>query len=61
MRNALETGAFSTFICRRQMLAQEVIDQIGAENLGSTTFTTSTSDQISAGFTAWKALADGEE
>ena len=35
MRNALETGAFSTFIGADGMLAQEVIDQIGAENLGS--------------------------
>ena len=61
MRNALETGAFSTFIGADGMLAQEVIDQIGAENLGSTTFTTSTSDQSSAGFTAWKALADAAE
>ena len=61
MRNALETGAFSTFIGADGMLAQEVIDQIGAENLGSTTFTTSTSDQSSAGFTAWKALADAAD
>ena len=61
MRNALETGAFSTFIGADGMLAQEVIDQIGAENLGSTTFTTSTSDQSSAGFTAWKALADSAD
>jgi branched-chain amino acid transport system substrate-binding protein len=61
MRNALEIGAFSTFIGADGMLAQEVIDQIGAENLGSTTFTTSTSDQSSAGFTAWKALADAAD
>lgn len=58
MRNALETGAFSTFIGADGMLAQEVIDQIGAENLGKATFTTSTSDQTASGFTAWKALAD---
>ena len=32
MRNALETGAFSTFIGADGMLAQEVIDQIGAES-----------------------------
>ena len=58
MRNALETGAFSTFLGADGMLAQEVIDQIGAENLGNATFTTSTSDQTASGFTAWKALAD---
>ena len=58
MRNALETGAFSTFIGADGMLAQEVIDQIGAENLGSTTFTTSASDQSTSGFSAWKAVAD---
>ena len=61
MRNALEIGAFSTFIGADGMLAQETIDQLGAENLGSATFTTSTSDQSSAGFTAWKALADAAE
>ena len=58
MRNALETGAFSTFLGADGMLAQEVIDQIGAENLSNATFTTSTSDQTASGFTAWKALAD---
>jgi branched-chain amino acid transport system substrate-binding protein len=58
MRNALETDAFSTFIGADGMLAQEVIDQIGAENLDKATFTTSTSDQTASGFNAWKTLAD---
>jgi len=59
MRNALETGVFSKFLGADGMLAQEVIDQIGAENLGNATFTTSTSDQTASGFAAWKVLADG--
>jgi branched-chain amino acid transport system substrate-binding protein len=39
------------------MLAQEVIDQLGAENLGQATFTTSTSDESTHGYAMWKALA----
>jgi len=59
MRNALETGAFSTFLGADGMLAQETIDQIGGENLeGKATFTTSASDQSRAGFVAWAALAE---
>ena len=50
MRNAMETGAFSTFLGADGMLAQEVIDQLGAENLGNATFTTSTSDESTDGF-----------
>mgnify|MGYP003688182331 CR=1 FL=1 len=57
MRNAMETGAFSTFLGADGMLAQEVIDQLGAENLGNATFTTSTSDETTDGYAAWKALA----
>ena len=57
MRNAMETGAFSTFLGADGMLAQEVIDQLGAENLGDATFTTSTSDETTDGYAAWKALA----
>jgi branched-chain amino acid transport system substrate-binding protein len=57
MRNAMETGAFSTFLGADGMLAQEVIDQIGAENLGQATFTTSTSDDSTPGFAAWSAMA----
>jgi branched-chain amino acid transport system substrate-binding protein len=57
MRNAMETGAFSTFLGADGMLAQEVIDQIGAENLGQATFTTSTSDESTPGFAAWSAMA----
>lgn len=58
LRNSLETGAFSTFIGADGMLAQEVIDQIGADNLTDATFTTSASDTEAQSFSAWKALAD---
>ena len=57
MRNAMETGAFSTFLGADGMLAQEVIDQLGAENLTNATFTTSTSDESTPGYAAWSALA----
>ncbi|MEL6958259.1 MAG: ABC transporter substrate-binding protein [Pseudomonadota bacterium] len=58
MRNALETGAFSTFIGADGMLSDEVIDQIGADNLGGVTFTTSASDDSTDAFAAWSALAE---
>ncbi len=58
MRNALETSAFKHFIGADGMLSDEVIKQIGAENLGTTTFTTSASDKDTPAFAAWKALAD---
>ena len=58
LRNALETGAFDTFIGADGMLAQEVIDQIGAENLGNATFTTSASDDSTDAFKAWRSAAD---
>jgi len=58
MRNALETSAFKNFIGADGMLSDEVIKQIGAENLGTTTFTTSASDKDTASFAAWKVLAD---
>lgn len=58
MRNALETSAFKNFIGADGMLSDEVIKQIGAENLGTTTFTTSASDKDTASFAAWKTLAD---
>ncbi len=58
MRNALETGAFTTFIGADGMLSDEVIKQIGAENLKTTTFTTSASDKSTKAFAAWKAIAD---
>jgi branched-chain amino acid transport system substrate-binding protein len=61
MRNALETAAFDTFIGADGMLSDEVIEQIGAENLGSTTFTTSASDASTSAFGAWKALADAAD
>ncbi len=58
MRNALETSAFKNFIGADGMLSDEVIKQLGAENLGGTTFTTSASDSGTASFGTWKALAD---
>ena len=58
MRNALETAAFSTFIGADGMLSDEVIEQIGAENMGNMTFTTSASDDTTPSFGAWKSLAD---
>ena len=61
MRNALETGAFDTFIGADGMLAQEVIDQIGAENLSNATFTTSASDDTTDAYKAWQALAEAAD
>jgi len=58
MRNALETAAFTNFIGADGMLSDEVIEQIGAENLSTAMFTTSASDDSTASFGAWKALAD---
>ncbi|MCP4185334.1 MAG: ABC transporter substrate-binding protein [Hyphomicrobiales bacterium] len=58
MRNALETTAFKNFIGADGMLSQEVIDQLGAENLTAVTFTTSASDDSTAAYGAWKSLAD---
>ncbi len=58
MRNALETGAFTTFIGADGMLSDELIEQIGAENLGTATFTTSASDPSTDAFGAWQAIAE---
>lgn len=58
MRNALETGAFVNFIGADGMLSDELIEQIGAENLTTSTFTTSASDDSTPSFGAWKAIAD---
>jgi branched-chain amino acid transport system substrate-binding protein len=58
MRNALETGAFTNFIGADGMLSDELIEQIGAENLMTSTFTTSASDASTPSFAAWKAIAD---
>ena len=58
LRKALETGAFDTFIGADGMLADEVIQQIGAENLSKATFTTSASDDSTNAFAAWKAVAE---
>ncbi|PUB16262.1 ABC transporter substrate-binding protein [Yoonia sediminilitoris] len=59
MRNALETGAFSTFIGADGMLSDEVIEQLGAENMTNVTFTTAASDDSTPAFGAWQALAEG--
>lgn len=58
MRNALETGAFTNFIGADGMLSDELIEQIGAENLMTSTFTTSASDDSTPSFAAWKEIAD---
>jgi branched-chain amino acid transport system substrate-binding protein len=59
MRNALETGAFTNFIGADGMLSDELIEQIGAENLSTATFTTAASDSSTPSYAAWKAIADG--
>lgn len=58
MRNALETSAFTNFIGADGMLSDELIEQIGAENLMTSTFTTSASDSSTPSFAAWQAIAD---
>lgn len=58
MRNALETSAFTNFIGADGMLSDELIEQIGAENLMTSTFTTSASDDSTPSFAAWKEIAD---
>ena len=58
MRNALETTAFTNFIGADGMLSDELIEQIGAENLMTSTFTTSASDSSTPSFAAWKEIAD---
>ena len=58
MRNALETGAFVNFIGADGMLSDELIEQIGAENLMTSTFTTSASDSSTPSFAAWQVIAD---
>ena len=58
MRNALETSAFTNFIGADGMLSDELIEQIGAENLSNATFTTAASDSSTPPYAAWKAIAD---
>ncbi len=58
MRNALETAAFTNFIGADGMLSDELIEQLGADNLMTSTFTTSASDDSTPSFGAWKAIAD---
>lgn len=57
MRNALETGAFTNFIGADGMLSDELIEQLGAENLMTSTFTTAASDSSTPSYGAWEALA----
>ncbi len=58
LRNALETGAFENFLGADGMLSDEVIEQIGAENMGNMTFTTAAPDESTAAYAAWAALAE---
>lgn len=57
MRNAMETGAFTNFIGADGMLSDEVISQLGEENLGTTTFTTAASDSSTPAYAAWEGFA----
>ncbi|AKS46016.1 branched-chain amino acid transport system substrate-binding protein [Octadecabacter temperatus] len=61
MRNALETGAFTNFIGADGMLSDELIEQLGAENLTTSTFTTAASDSSTDAFAAWQAIADAAD
>ncbi|HEU0223550.1 MAG TPA: ABC transporter substrate-binding protein [Paracoccaceae bacterium] len=54
-RNALETGAFSRFFGADGMVNDELIKQIGAENLKDAVYTTAGSDDTTA---AWKAYTE---
>ena len=58
MRQSLENSFFSKFIGGDGMLAQEVIDEIGADNLGDAVFTKGTADQSSSHFKTFAGLFD---
>ena len=58
MRQSLENSFFSKFIGGDGMLAQEVIDEIGADNLGDTVFTKGTADAGSSNFKTFAGLFD---
>ncbi len=58
MRQSLENGFFSKFIGGDGMIAQEVIDEIGADNLGDAVFTKGTADQSSSHFKTFEGLFD---
>lgn len=54
-RNALESGAFSKFFGADGMVNEELIRQIGGENLKDAVYTTAGADDSTA---AWKAYMD---
>ena len=58
MRQSLENSFFSKFIGGDGMIAQEVIDEIGADNLGDAVFTKGTADQSSSHFKTFAGLFD---
>jgi branched-chain amino acid transport system substrate-binding protein len=58
MRQSLENDFFSKFIGGDGMIAQEVIDEIGADNLGDAVFTKGTADSNSSHFKTFAGLFD---
>ena len=58
MRQSLENSFFSKFIGGDGMIAQEVIDEIGADNLGDAVFTKGTADASSSHFKTFAGLFD---
>ena len=58
MRQSLENGFFGKFIGGDGMIAQEVIDEIGADNLGDAVFTKGTADSNSSHFKTFAGLFD---
>jgi len=58
LRQSLENGFFSKFIGGDGMIAQEVIDEIGADNLGDAVFTKGTADESSNHFKTFAGLFD---
>ena len=58
MRQSLENGFFSKFIGGDGMIAQEVIDEIGADNLADAVFTKGTADESSSHFKTFAGLFD---
>ncbi|QDL91222.1 ABC transporter substrate-binding protein [Paroceanicella profunda] len=57
IRNALETGAFTRFFGADGMVDDEVINQIGAENLTEAAFTAAGADDSSPSWAAYIAAA----
>ena len=58
LRQSLENGFFSKFIGGDGMIAQEVIDEIGADNLADAVFTKGTADTSSSHFKTFAGLFD---